>query len=194
MTSELDSLLAEIRKCKECEAHLPLAPRPVLSAGEQARILIVGQAPGIRVHKTGVPWNDPSGERLRDWMGIPSKVFYDQTKVALVPMGFCYPGTGKSGDLPPRKECAQLWHERLVGHLPEVKLTMLLGRYAQVYRLGNRSNTSLTETVRAWRKFTPACIPLPHPSPRNNLWLKNNPWFLLDVIPYLKRRVKRLLG
>ena len=194
MKSELDSLLAEIRKCKECEAHLPLEPRPVLAAGEKARILIVGQAPGIRVHKSGVPWDDPSGERLRQWMGIQSKDFYDLSKVALVPMGFCYPGTGKSGDLPPRKECARLWHERLVGNLPEVKLTMLLGRHAQVYRLGNRSDANLTETVRAWRRFTPTCIPLPHPSPRNNRWLKNNPWFLLDVIPYLKRRVRRLLA
>lgn len=194
MISNLAPLLLEIRQCRECEAHLPHGPRPILAASAEARILIIGQAPGARVHQSGVAWDDPSGERLREWMGISPKDFYDASKVALVPMSFCYPGTGTSGDLPPRKECATLWHERLLGQLAGVRLTLLVGRYAQAYRLADDNKGTLTETVRAWRDFAPACVPLPHPSPRNNRWLKNNPWFPADVVPYLKRRVKRLLA
>jgi len=194
MASELESLLVDVRQCTECAAHLPHGPRPVVVVSETARILIVGQAPGIRVHESGVAWNDPSGVRLREWMGLSAADFYDAAQVALVPMGFCYPGTGSSGDLPPRKECAPLWHERLLGELSQVKLTLLVGSYAQAYYLGKRKQATLTKTVQTWQEFTPKYLPLPHPSPRNNRWLKNNPWFLSDVVPYLKRRVKRLLA
>ena len=193
MPDDLQSLLTDIRKCRECEAHLPHGPRPVLAASTESRILIMGQAPGSRVHESGVAWDDPSGVRLRDWMGISSDDFYDESKIALVPMGFCYPGTGRSGDLPPRKECSELWHERLLGNLTNVKLTLVIGRYAQDYRLGNKLKSTLTETVENWKDYTPVNLPLPHPSPRNNRWLKNNAWFLKDVVPYLQRRVKKLL-
>jgi len=193
MTKSLDLLLAEVRSCRECEAHLPLGPRPVLAAHPDARILIIGQAPGIRVHNSGVPWNDPSGERLRDWMGISREEFYDESTIAIVPMGFCYPGTGHSGDLPPRPECAQLWHDRILAELTNIKLTLLIGRYAQVWRLGEQNKSTLTQTVASWKKFTPKYLPMPHPSPRNNRWLKMNPWFEKDVLPYLKRRIKRTL-
>lgn len=188
--SGLTKLLTEIRGCRECEAHLPLGPRPILVAHRQAKILIIGQAPGLRVHQSGVPWDDPSGDRLRDWMGISSEDFYDDTKVALVPMGFCYPGTGKTGDLPPRKECAPLWHERLLATLESVRLTLVIGRYAQQSQFGQHNKPTLTQTVQAWKEFTPAAVPLPHPSPRNNRWLKRNPWFSSEVLPYLRHRIK----
>ena len=149
---------------------------------------------GKRVHESGIAWDDPSGERLREWTGISRDVFYDKTKVAIVPMGFCYPGTGASGDLPPRKECAELWHDRLLSELDKVRFTLLIGKYAQRYRLGNSLKSSLTETVKHWREYTPANLPLPHPSPRNNRWLQQNPWFTEDVIPYLRRRIKRVLS
>ncbi len=193
MTDDLQPLLTDIRQCRECEAHLPHGPRPILAASTASRILIIGQAPGSRVHDSGVAWDDPSGVRLRDWMGISPDEFYDESKIALVPMGFCYPGTGRSGDLPPRKECAELWHERLLGHLTNVKLTLVIGRYAQNYRLGDTLKSTLTKTVESWKDYTPANLPLPHPSPRNNRWLKHNPWFLKDVVPYLRRRIKRIL-
>lgn len=189
----LSKLLAEIRDCRECEADLPLGPRPILAASELSRVLIVGQAPGARVHESGVPWDDPSGKRLRDWMGVDDATFYDAKKIALVPMGFCYPGTGKGGDLPPRPECAALWHERLLAHLGGVRLTLTIGRYAHDYLLGQRKKASLTATVHAWKEYRPKLIPLPHPSPRNNRWLKSNPWFEKEVVPYLRRRVKQAL-
>lgn len=188
----LTSLLTEIRGCDVCTEHLPLGPRPVLSAHRDARLLVIGQAPGRRVHESGVPWDDPSGARLREWLGVDGETFYDERRIALVPMGFCYPGTGKSGDLPPRKECAELWHEKLLGELPNVELTVLLSRYAQTHYLGEREKKTLTETVRAWREYVPAYLPLPHPSPRNNGWLAKNTWFEGDVLPYLRRRVARL--
>lgn len=194
MTDDLPSLLPQIHDCQECAADLPHEPRPVLVAGEQASILIIGQAPGARVHESGVAWDDPSGQRLRDWMGISSEDFYDASKVALVPMGFCFPGSGVSGDLPPRPECSRLWHGRLLPMLTSVKLTLLIGRYAQSYMLGDGNGQSVTHTVQAWRQHTPRHLPLPHPSPRNNRWLKTNPWFIDDVLPYLKRRVKRLVS
>ena len=189
---KLPGLVAEIRSCEVCAEHLPLGPRPVLSAHRDATLLIIGQAPGKRVHESGVPWDDPSGDRLREWLGIDKKRFYGK-RIALVPMGFCYPGTGRSGDLPPRKECAELWHEKLLDRLPNVKLTLLLSRYAQADYLGDRMKDSLTHTVKAWREYVPDQLPLPHPSPRNNLWLKKNPWFAKEVIPYLRRRAGRLL-
>jgi uracil-DNA glycosylase len=188
----LSSLLAEVRACRLCEAHLPLGPRPVLQADARARILIVGQAPGRRVHETGVPFNDPSGVRLRQWLGVDAQTFYDPRRVALLPMAFCYPGTGRSGDLPPRPECAQAWRERLLAALPQVELTLVLGQYAHAYHLP-RAGGSLTERVRAWRSHAPALVPLPHPSPRNNRWLAQNPWFGTELLPVLRRRVRAIL-
>ncbi|MDH3591544.1 MAG: uracil-DNA glycosylase family protein [Planctomycetota bacterium] len=188
----LRRLLREIRACDACAAHLPLGARPVLRANPSARILIIGQAPGRRVHESGVAWDDPSGDRLRDWMGI-SRPQFDAPEIGLVPMGFCYPGTGKTGDLPPRPECKDLWHERLIAMMPAVRLTLLLSRYAHAYVLGDRAKRNLTETVRAWRDYKPRVIPLPHPSPRNNRWLAKNPWFPDDVLPYLRRRVRAVL-
>lgn len=189
----LDRLLAEIRSCEICAVHLPAGPRPVLAAHRESRILIIGQAPGRRVHESGVPWDDPSGDRLREWLGVTREQFYDPRLFALVPMGFCYPGTGKSGDLPPRPECAEAWHARVLEQLPDVSLTLLLSAYSQRYYLGERNEKSLTETVRGWKRFRPAQLPLPHPSPRNNIWLKKNPWFAEELLPYLRRRVRTLL-
>jgi len=194
MSEVLQSLLKEIRECRLCEEHLPLGPRPVVQAHSQATVLIVGQAPGRRVHETGIPFNDPSGVRLREWLGIDSSVFYDPKKIALLPMGFCFPGTGKSGDLPPRPECAEAWREKLLHRLPNIQLTLVIGQYALKYHLGEKQKKNLTETVRAWRDYSEeAIIPLPHPSPRNNLWLRKNEWFEVEVLPALKSRVRALL-
>jgi uracil-DNA glycosylase len=189
---KLKRLLADVRACEVCAENLPLGPRPIVSAHEEARILIIGQAPGKRVHESGVPWDDPSGTRLRQWLGIDDKVFYSK-QVALIPMGFCYPGTGRSGDLPPRPECAELWHAQLLSRLPNVRVTLLLSRYALKAYLGPRMKRNLTETVRAWKEYLPAYLPMPHPSPRNNRWLKQNPWFETDVLPDLRRRVSTAL-
>ena len=164
-----------------------------MSAHAQARILIIGQAPGRRVHETGIPWNDPSGDRLRQWLGIERETFYDARLFGIVPMGFCYPGTGISGDLPPRPECAEEWHDALLAHMPAVELTVLLSRYALDRYLAERMKRNLTETVRAWREYRPRFLPLPHPSPRNNRWLVRNPWFEEDVLPSLRRRVRKIL-
>ena len=188
----LDSLLVAVRSCRVCEPVLPLGPRPVLQTGHAARILIIGQAPGTRVHASGVPWSDASGDRLRDWTGLDSHVFYDAYKVAILPMGFCYPGRGHSGDLPPRPECAPLWHDRLLAQLPNIELTLLVGLYAQRYVLGRRRKANLTETVRAWREFAPECFALPHPSARNTPWFQRNPWFGQDLLPALKQQVRSL--
>jgi uracil-DNA glycosylase len=187
------ALLREIRSCRICAAHLPLGPRPVLQAHPRARILVVGQAPGRRVHETGLPFNDPSGERLRDWMGVDRATFYDARRVALVPMGFCFPGTGTSGDLPPRLECAANWRQRLLATLPGIGLTLLLGQYAHDWHLGEASRRRLTDNVRAWRETWPEIVPMPHPSPRNNLWLRRNEWFEREVVPRLRRRVRDVL-
>ena len=190
----MKTLLTRIRRCTECKAHLPLGPRPVVQAHPQAKVLIVGQAPGRRVHETGVAWNDPSGDRLRDWLGISKEIFYDPQQVALVPMGFCYPGTGRSGDLPPRPECAPLWHGLLLKQLTAVRLTLLIGQYAQAYYLKDRNKDTLTHTIRAWRSYAPEYLPLPHPSPRNNLWLKKNPWFEREVLVYIRQHANRWLS
>ena len=189
----LETLLKQVRTCRVCEPELPLGARPVLRAAETARILVIGQAPGTRVHQTGVPWNDASGIRLRQWMGIGEPEFYDQERIAIIPMGFCYPGKGKSGDLPPRKECAVLWHQKLLDHLPQLELTLLIGQYAQNYYLDKRHKT-LTERVNAWREYLPQYFPLPHPSPRNNLWLGRNPWFEKEVVVSLRKIVSKLLS
>ncbi len=184
-------LLAEIRACRHCEAQLPLGANPVLRASASAQLLIVGQAPGTRVHATGIPWNDPSGDRLREWMQVDRERFYDSDRIAIVPMGFCYPGKGRSGDLPPRPECAPLWHAPLMDRMPAVELVLLVGRYAQDYYLG-RSRETLTERVRRWEDFAPRFLPLPHPSPRNTLWLRRNPWFEETVVPALRQRLASL--
>jgi len=192
LARDLTALLAEVRACRACEAELPLGPRPVLRARRTARLLIVGQAPGTRVHETGIPWNDPSGVRLREWMDVDPRRFYDERHVAIIPMGYCYPGRGKSGDLPPRKECATLWLAKLLDHLPKVELTLLIGQYAQRHYLAKRRKPTLTATVRAWREYEPTYFPLPHPSPRNNLWLRRNGWFERDLVPQLQAACRRL--
>lgn len=188
----LSHLLARVRQCTVCADHLPLPPRPVVQAAASARILIVGQAPGRRVHDTGLPFNDPSGDRLRDWMGIDRDAFYNAEQVAILPMGFCYPGKGKSGDLPPRPECAPTWREALLARLPNVELTLAIGQYAQQWHLGPACR-SVTETVSQWQAVWPELVPLPHPSPRNNLWLRRNPWFEDRVVPALRQRVTEVL-
>ncbi len=195
MSKKLNNLLKEIRDCRLCEEYLPLGPRPVVQAHARASILIAGQAPGRKVHETGVPFNDPSGVRLREWMGIDEKNFYDPKKIALLPMGFCYPGTGASGDLPPRPECAEAWRPSLLDALPRIQLTLVIGQYAQNYHLGAQRKKNLTETVRAWKDYLKqGLIPLPHPSPRNNIWLRKNPWFEKEVLPTLRSRVRALTG
>lgn len=192
--SRLPSLLAEIRACRACEAHLPHGPRPVLQVGRSARVLVVGQAPGARVHASGVPWDDKSGERLRDWMGIGPDCFYDARRIALVPMAYCYPGRGASGDLPPRPECAQRWLERVLAEMPHIRLTLLVGAYAQRRFLADERRASLTETVKAWRDYGPSRVPLPHPSPRNQGWFKHHPWFERELAPVLRERVAAALA
>lgn len=193
MSEPLDHLLCEVRACRVCAAHLPNQPRPVLRAASSARLLIVGQAPGRRVHETGIPWNDPSGDRLRDWLQLSRDEFYDESCIAIIPTGFCYPGTGKGGDLPPRPECAPLWHPRLRAALPEIRLTLLIGGYAQAYYLGAHRKATLTETVRHARDYLPEFLPLPHPSPRNQLWLKKNPWFAADTLSLLRGQLAESL-
>ena len=193
-TRATSALLRRVRACKLCAADLPLGPRPILQVHPDARILIAGQAPGARVHASGVPFQDPSGERLRDWMGIDAATFYDPAQVAIVPMGFCYPGTGTSGDLPPRPECAPAWRATVLARLEAVRLTLVIGQYAQDWHLGDRQGENLTATVQDWRRHWPAVLPLPHPSPRNNLWLRRNPWFARDVLPALRARIQELLG
>ena len=190
----LPDLLAAVRACTLCAAQLPAGPRPVLQAGASARILIAGQAPGRKVHASGVPFDDASGERLRQWMGIDRQTFYDPQQIAILPMGFCYPGTGKSGDLPPRRECAPQWRARLLQAMPQIELTLVIGQYAMAWHLPDVATNNLTETVRAWRKHWPAVLPLPHPSPRNNIWLKANPWFALEVVPAVQARVRSLVS
>ncbi|MEM7400435.1 MAG: uracil-DNA glycosylase family protein [Pseudomonadota bacterium] len=194
--TKLDKLIAEVRACRECENDLPLGPNPILRAKRSAKILIIGQAPGTKVHACGVPWLDPSGKRLRVWLNVDERTFYDETKIAIIPMGFCYPGKGKSGDLPPREECAPLWHEKLLHHLPNIKITLLIGQYAQKYYLGNSKfydKKSVTETVKCWNQFAPHFFPLPHPSPRNTLWLKKNSWFEKTTVPQLRKSVRNAL-
>lgn len=190
----LGSLLAAVRNCRACEAHLPLGPRPVLRAAETARILVVGQAPGARVHMTGIPWDDPSGERLREWMGVDKDIFHDESHIAIIPMGYCYPGRGQGGDMPPRRECAELWLDHLLAKLPRIELALLIGRYAQRHYLGQRRKSSLTETTKAWRDYAPRYIPLPHPSPRNTPWFQRNTWFEQQLVPELRARIKALLA
>lgn len=188
----LEALLRAVRGCRACEAQLPLGPRPVLQAGETARILVVGQAPGLRAHSSGIPWNDPSGERLRAWMGIDKDLFYDESRIAIIPMGFCYPGRGNGGDMPPRRECSALWLDKLLARLPRIEFTLLIGQYAQRHFLGGRRKQTLAATVEAWQEYAPLHIPLPHPSPRNQPWFKRHPWFERRLIPVLRTRIGEL--
>lgn len=187
-------LLSEVRACTVCADSLEHGPRPVLAAHPKARVLIIGQAPGAKVHASGVAWADKSGERLRSWMGVDDETFYDERRIALMPMGFCYPGKGASGDLPPRPECAPLWHPKLLAKMPDVKLTLLIGMYAQGEYLGDKAKKTLTESVRAWKDYGAKTMPLPHPSPRNGIWLRRNEWFEDELVPVLRRRVKRALA
>ncbi|EHK9000638.1 uracil-DNA glycosylase family protein [Vibrio vulnificus] len=189
----LEPLLTQIRACQVCASALPLGANPVIQAHSEAKILIIGQAPGTKVHHTSIPWNDASGNRLRAWLDIEKQTFYDPKQIAIMPMGFCNPGQGQSGDLPPRKECAPLWHEALLKHLPNIELTLLIGQYAQNRYLSNKPKT-LTETVQNWQAWLPDYLPLPHPSPRNTLWLRKNPWFEEQTVPYLRQQVHQRLS
>lgn len=189
----LSLLLDQVRSCEVCKAHLPLGCRPVLQASSDARMLIIGQAPGARVHASGVPWDDASGTRLRAWLGIDETTFYDASQVAIIPMGYCYPGRGRGGDLPPRKECAELWLDDLLAALPNIELTILVGQYAQGHFLKKLRKQSLTETVMNWQDYAPKFIPLPHPSPRNTPWFQKNPWFERDLLLMLRSRVRSVL-
>jgi uracil-DNA glycosylase len=190
-SASLAALLREVRNCRACEPHLPHGARPVLQAGTLARILVVGQAPSARVHASGVPWDDRSGERLRGWMDVDAATFYDASRIALVPMAFCYPGRGNGGDLPPRRECAERWHARVLERLPHIALTLLVGLHAQRHFLDTRG--TLTATTRAWREHVPRVLPLPHPSPRNTAWFQSNRWFDAELLPALRARVAAAL-
>jgi uracil-DNA glycosylase len=193
MTVSLTSLLADVRACRVCEPHLEAGPRPIVQVGTTARVVIIGQAPGRRVHEFGVPWADPSGVRLREWLGLTDEQFYDPSQVALIPMGFCFPGTGKSGDLPPRPECAPLWHEPLLKQLSPDRLEVIIGQYAQARYIEDRGKT-LTETVERWASYLPDRVVMPHPSPRNRRWLSQNSWFEVDAIPAIQARVQEVLA
>ena len=193
MSSAFNNIVHEVRACTLCNSHLPLPAKPIIQLQSNAQILIAGQAPGIKAHNSGIPFDDASGKRLREWMGIDEKIFYNPEHIAIMPMSFCYPGTGKSGDLAPRPECALKWRIRLMEQLPNIQLTLLIGQYAQCWHLEKNRKENLTETVKAWQKYLPTLLPLPHPSPRNNRWLKNNPWFAEDVVPVLKQEIKRII-
>jgi len=195
--TKLDKLLLEVRSCRVCVEELPLGANPIVRAKRSARVLIIGQAPGTKVHESSIPWDDASGRRLRDWMNVDEDTFYNQGRIAIMPMGFCYPGKGNSGDLPPRPECADLWHKKLLNNLPNIKLILLIGQYAQKYYLldsvGNQY-TTVTEIVRNWKKLPPQYFPLPHPSPRNTMWLRKNGWFERNTVPQLRKRLRVALS
>ncbi len=188
----MDKLLDEIAGCQVCLEFLELGPRPVLQAHPDSKLVIIGQAPGLAVHQSGVPWQDKSGDTLRSWLNVDQETFYNPEQVALLPMGFCYPGKGKSGDLPPRKECAPLWHQTVLDRMREVRLTLLIGSYAQSYYLNEDAQRTLTDTVRNFRAYLPSYFVLPHPSPRNNIWQARNPWFKEEVLSALREAVGRL--
>lgn len=190
----LKRLLGEVAECRICEEFLPLGPRPLVKIWAPARLVIIGQAPGRKAHESGIPWNDPSGDRLREWLGVSREVFYDDPRIALMPMGFCFPGTGKGGDLPPRPECREAWHEQLEAAMPNLEMRLLIGRYALDAYLPESKGRSVTTVVEGWREIFPQRLPLPHPSPRNNRWLKRNPWFETEVLPKLRTQVAQLLG
>lgn len=187
------SLLAEVRACRRCEPQLPLGARPILQFDPRARILVAGQAPGRKAHERGIPFDDVSGDRLRNWLGIGREVFYDAARVAILPMGFCYPGTGPGGDLPPRAECAAAWRSRLLAQLPALQLTLVIGRHAAAWHLPESSGEKLSDVVARWRDHWPGVLPMPHPSPRNQRWLRERPWFAREVLPRLRSRVAALV-
>ena len=189
----MEKLLQEIRSCTICQNYLPNFPKPIIRASELSKILIIGQAPGQKVQNSGIPWDDLSGKELRRWLGVTSEQFYDTNFFAIMPMGMCFPGVGKSGDLPPRKECAPFWHSRVIEKMPNVKLTLLIGKYAQDYYLKKTAKHNLTETVKNYDLYHPHFIPLPHPSPRNKIWMKKNEWFESDSVPYLKSTVYQII-
>lgn len=190
----MNDLIDSAKSCTICAPHLPHGPRPVFNIHPRSRIVIIGQAPGRKVHETGIPWDDPSGKRLRNWLGVDDSTFYNPEYFAILPMGFCYPGKGRSGDLPPRPECAPKWHEPLLRMMPEAQLTLLFGQYALERYLGDKRQKNLTETVRNWKAYHPDFLPMPHPSPRNQIWERRNPWFGEEVLQYLRKRVEGILG
>ena len=189
----MKQLLSEIQQCTICSTHLDLGPRPVVTGHPNSKIIIIGQAPGTKVHASGIPWDDASGKELRRWLDISVDAFYNTENIAIVPMGFCYPGKGKSGDLPPRPECAPQWHEALLGQMPKVELVLLIGMYSQKYYLRDTAKRTLTETVKNYQEYLPKYLPLPHPSPRNRHWLTKNPWFEEEVIPVLREVTKEFI-
>ena len=191
-TKDILPILESVRACTLC-SDLPLGPNPIFQLHPDAKILIAGQAPGKRTHHKNIPFDDPSGDRLRGWMGIDRDTFYNESKISILPMAFCYPGTGKSGDLPPPPQCADQWRHQLLKLLPNIELTLVIGKYALDWHLGNQQAQTLTETVNQWQNYWPHTLPMPHPSPRNNRWLKNNPWFAEEILPMLKSRVASLL-
>ncbi|MBK6265165.1 uracil-DNA glycosylase family protein [Marivirga sp. S37H4] len=194
MANNINKLLQEIKGCNVCKNHLPHGANPVLTAGVSSRIVVVGQAPGRAVHETGIPWNDKSGDNLRSWMGVGKSIFYNTHMISLIPAGFCYPGTGKNGDLPPRKECAPMWHQKLLNEMGQVELIILAGQYAQKHYLNKSAKGNLTATVQNFEEYLPKFFPLPHPSPRNNIWQAKNRWFKAEVLPVLKNEVNRILS
>lgn len=189
----MNNLILQIKNCTTCENHLEFGINPIVAAGKKSKIIIIGQAPGRIVHNTGIPWNDKSGDTLRNWLGIDKTIFYNTDYFGLMPMGFCYPGKNKTGDLPPRPECAPQWHDKLLKYMKEVQLILLIGGYAQNYYLGEKAKPTLTETVQAYKKYLPQYFPLPHPSPRNNIWQAKNKWFTTTVLPDLQKRVKKII-
>jgi uracil-DNA glycosylase len=191
--SKLELLTREIRTCTLCADKLPFEPNPIVRPSSQAKILIIGQAPGTKVHETSISWNDASGNTLREWMGVDRDIFYNDNKIAVMPMGFCYPGKGKSGDLPPMPKCAANWHVPLIALMPQIELTLLIGMYAQKFYLRSEKKKTLTETVRSWAQYSPHFLPMPHPSPRNKMWLKRNPWYESEVVPVLKQTIAKLI-
>lgn len=190
----MKSLLKQIANCEICAACLPNEPRPILQVGSRSRVLIIGQAPGRKVHESGIPWDDASGDELRRWLGVERKEFYDPGLFGLIPMGFCYPGKGKSGDLPPRPECAPAWHERIFAQLRQPHLTLLIGKYSQQYYLQERQKSTLTDTVKSYKNYLPEYFPLVHPSPRNRIWQKKNPWFESEIIPALSKLIRKAVA
>jgi uracil-DNA glycosylase len=195
MTDTIETIFRDIRACTHCAADLPMGPRPVVRGTASARVCIIGQAPGVRVHRSGVPWDDPSGKRLRGWLEVDDETFYDEDRFAIIPVGFCYPGTmANGGDYPPRKECAPLWHAPVLNALKNVELTLLVGSYAQAYYLGKNRKKTMTETVRSWRDYGPDVLVTPHPIWRTTGWQKKNPWFDEEILPELRRKVKALIA